>query len=332
MAEGAGSGAAGEDPGGGIPHRLRRRMADELGREPEPRTARPAAAQAPESGSDARTAGGLIPASAPLAPELGGRRTPAAASSAGAAAADPDAEAAAQIAPPQFIPARNPRPEELERRLAAQREAELRARSSSDEVLPADRGRTGAEAPAGGTAAARAARRARRAFRSWALAAAGALAVAGFAAGMLLDPFADRAPGAEASAIPIAHPSPEGIPPAQLEPGQCLAEWTGPWAASFATTDCTGEHAAQLLAEVPAAPFAGGPYPGEDALESRAQYECQRPEVLDPAASSALAGLTIDVAYAPSAAEWDAGSQSYRCFASLASGGMLTGSLAAPSA
>lgn len=284
-----------------LPRRLRRRLDDELAWVPDARIARPERQDAP------------TPAVAPLV---------AAAEPARVGGAEPAGDG--PIESPRFVPGRNPRLAELEQRRDEQLGAERAARSTSDEVLPADR-----RAARAADADERARRRGRRRFRSIALAVAGGLAVAGFIAGILLDPFAGR-PGdaAEATTIPLAHPQPDGVPPAALQPGACLAVWEGPWASSFSTTDCTGEHAAQLIADVPAAPFAGGAYPGEEALAARAQFACQSADALDPAAASAVTGLRIDVAYAPSAAEWDAGEQRYRCFASRADGGPLTGSLA----
>lgn len=226
------------------------------------------------------------------------------------------------VVPPRFIP-------QLDRELLRREdqrhlrlEAERIARSSSKDVLPSD-------AESSLDREARATRRARRRFRNRILLAGAILAVLAFIVGAIVNPFAKRTPSPdELAASNLAHPTPTGVPYAALEPGQCLSSFTNAWAAEWQTTECTSEHAAQFLAEVPADPFTGKAYPGEQSLRSRAQLSCQAKSVLDEQKAKSVTSLVIDVRYAATQAEWDAGLQSYACFAARSDGGSWRGSLA----
>lgn len=326
-------------PQSALPRRLQRRLEEAREAELGPRTpsVRRPAAPSPDSSSRAsstpaspRPAEPRVPGSspaagrseaagfAPAAASVGDRTAPAAADPAGRADA-----AGTPIVPPRFIPSRNPQ-------LAA-REDERRRRLEEDRAARSTSADAGlAPAAAAIPPAERAARKARRRFLGLVLTAAAAVAILAFVLGAVLDPFRSRGPSAEELATSaVAHPQPTGVPAAALRAGQCLASFPGAWAAEFEPADCTGDHAAQLVATVPADPYAGGAYPGEEALRSRAQFACQAKTVLDTAAASAYEDLVVDVAYAPSALEWDAGQQSYSCFVARSGGGMLQGSLAA---
>ena len=227
------------------------------------------------------------------------------------------------VVPPRFIPQLDRELLKREDQRQLRLDKEKVAKSSSREVLPEmkdeqlDR-------------EVRTTRRARRRFRSRVFLAGAVLAVAAFIVGAIVNPFAKRAPSPEElAASKLSHPSPTGVPYAALEAGQCFSTFTNAWAAEWQTTECTGEHAAEFLAEVPAHPYKGGAYPGEEQLRARAQLSCQDPSVLDEKKAKKVDKLVIDVRYAASQAEWDAGLQSYACFAARSDGGSWSGSLAA---
>ncbi|GEM_PF-3967643 len=284
---------------------------------PSPGTAFVAPANVtPPSGDAAGQAPPAAMPSSPARPRAGSVTTTADATAAPGGTGTP-AQPQTPIESPQFIPQRNPQLREREKQLELVREMEKRARSSS-----ADAGVEVDETPA----EERAQRRANRRFIQWAAAIGGALTVLAFLIAAIVNPFGTTA--SSSGEAEIAHPTYTTLPASRLEVGQCMAEFESAWAVEFVPADCTSDHAAQFYASVPAAPFAGGEYPGEAALRSRAQLSCQAPAALDPKAREQYPDLVIDVAYAPSALEWGAGDQEYRCFASRENDRPLTSSFA----
>lgn len=239
------------------------------------------------------------------------------------ATSDAEPAAGTPVVPPRFIPQRDRELLKREDQRQLRLEEEKAAKSSSRDVLSETKDeQLDREA--------RATRRARRRFRNRVLLAGAVLAIFAFIVGAIVNPFAKRAPSPEElAASNLSHPTPTGVPYAALEPGQCFSTFTNAWAAEWQTTECTGEHAAEFLAEVPAHPYKGGPYPGEEQLRARAQLSCQDTSVLDEKKAKQVDKLVIDVRYAASQAEWDAGLQHYACFVARSDGGSWSGSLAA---
>lgn len=165
---------------------------------------------------------------------------------------------------------------------------------------------------------------ARRRFLALAAVVTVVLAIGGVALGAVLNPFAPARPPIEA-ATPTTGVGASGfVSGGGLAAGQCFAAFTSAWQDEFELADCTGEHAAELYAIVPAIEFDADPtFPGEEALRAEAMRTCQAPSAMDVAAASEIEDLRIDATYALSQADWDAGVRSYWCFASRASGGSL---------
>lgn len=236
--------------------------------------------------------------------------------------------------PPRFIPARNEhifdaargeqQPEVIRATTASPspRSTIGRAADSSGDATSAATATTATEDPE-----TRREERARRVRRHRILTrfgwAAAALAVLGFLAGSVWNPFGraaqertgeTAAPTASSAAITAS-------------PGQCFGSFQSVWDTPGDAVPCTGAHAAEFLARVPAGDFAGKPFPGAATLRSRAQLACQSPKAVSADARTAYPDLLVDVRYARTEAEWNGGMQSYDCYVMRPNNGMLTGTL-----
>lgn len=151
-----------------------------------------------------------------------------------------------------------------------------------------------------------------------------------------------RLPAADArpspSATPRATPTPTVLPPGpvavgvhrwdQLLGGECLSDFTGPWAERYTVVDCAAPHAAQLVYRGRFPDPATPGYPGQTALQSQMSVLCSAPGVIDLAAASQYTDAQIEASFAASAAQWDGGDHWYYCFVTRASKQPLTGSVA----
>ncbi|MFD2757451.1 septum formation family protein [Gulosibacter faecalis] len=153
-----------------------------------------------------------------------------------------------------------------------------------------------------------------RAARILVVAGAVALAV-GLVVGWLWRPFG----------TPEAAPTPTPTEAASIfdaEAGTCLAEFEDAWQAEYATTDCAGPHAAEVLGTVaiddvvPEDELEGDAWPGDDVLAQRAVLACETLLGDDTA-------FDLEVRW-PLEADWNAGERDYVCFAVAEPGASVT--------
>jgi hypothetical protein len=114
----------------------------------------------------------------------------------------------------------------------------------------------------------------------------------------------------------------------QLLGGECLADFTGPWAQRYTVVDCATPHPAQLVFRGRFADPATPGYPGEAALQAQMSVLCSAPGVIDLGAASQYTDAQIESSFPASAAQWDAGDHWYYCFVTRSSKQPLTGSVA----
>ena len=145
---------------------------------------------------------------------------------------------------------------------------------------------------------------------------------------------------------PTPTPLPTALPAGPVEPGEwawdellggeCLAEYSNPWAEEFTVVDCAEPHPAQMVVRGLFPPSAEGvtddPYPGAEALQGQLALLCSAPGVIDLAVAGQYPDVQFQGAYPATAEQWDAGDRSYYCFVSRSSGEPLTGSVAVPPA
>ena len=118
----------------------------------------------------------------------------------------------------------------------------------------------------------------------------------------------------------------------ELGGGECLDPFVSPWERTFTVVDCAAPHPAQLVVRGSFGEDPAIAYPGEEALTSQLNLLCADPAVIDYGAASALSDVQLQAAYPATEERWAAGDRVYFCFASLAGGGTITGSIAAASA
>lgn len=150
-------------------------------------------------------------------------------------------------------------------------------------------------------------------------------------------------PTITASATPTPSPTPTPTvvaAPAQAAPGlhewdelgggECLDPYVSPWEKDFTVVDCAAPHPAQLVGRGSFGDDPAAPYPGEAALTSQLALLCAEPAVIDYGLAGAYADVQLQASYPANEAQWNKGDRAYFCFASLAGGGPITGSIAAP--
>lgn len=113
----------------------------------------------------------------------------------------------------------------------------------------------------------------------------------------------------------------------QLGGGECLEPYTTPWAEEFVVVDCGQEHHGQLVSRGTFPGEAAAAWPGEEALTSQLGLLCSAPTVIDYGRAGGYPDVQIQPAYPATEAQWSAGDRSYFCFASLAGGAAMTGSI-----
>jgi hypothetical protein len=149
---------------------------------------------------------------------------------------------------------------------------------------------------------------------------------------------ADPDPSATPTSRSTPTPVPTVLPPGpvaagvhrwdQLLGGECLADFTGPWAQRYTVVDCATPHPAQLVFRGRFADPATPGYPGEAALQAQMSVLCSAPGVIDLGAASQYTDAQIESSFPASAAQWDAGDHWYYCFVTRSSHQPLTGSVA----
>ncbi|HLP23786.1 MAG TPA: septum formation family protein [Microbacteriaceae bacterium] len=142
-----------------------------------------------------------------------------------------------------------------------------------------------------------------------------------------------------AGATPTPTQTPGATPSAQaglgsaawddLAGGECLSDYTTPWANTFTVVDCAGPHTAQLVYRG-TVPGDATEFPGEDAIAAQIPTLCTQAGVFDPAAASAIPNLQVEYTYPVTAEQWNAGERSFYCFASRADGEPLNASIQGP--
>lgn len=161
-------------------------------------------------------------------------------------------------------------------------------------------------------------------------------------------PVAATAPSASAPASPKATPKASATPtpspsstaaagPASagvhqwsdLRGGECLSSFTDAWQQTYTVVDCSGSHAAQLVATGAVAGAAGSAYPGLAALEAQVAPKCQSSDVINMSAAQAYTGVQVSASYPATTEQWAAGSRTYYCFVSRTGGQTFTSSLKA---
>ncbi|NQX25771.1 hypothetical protein HQQ81_00210 [Microbacteriaceae bacterium VKM Ac-2854] len=146
-------------------------------------------------------------------------------------------------------------------------------------------------------------------------------------------PVADPAPSASASvapeptaALPTVGPLPAGTYAwNQLLGGECLQPMNDVWAEEFTVVDCSGDHAAQLVAVGQIADVLA--FPGTDALAAQVAGLCQADGVVDLAAAATFGDVQVQGTFPVTNEQWIAGERTYYCFVNRAGGAALTGSL-----
>lgn len=156
-------------------------------------------------------------------------------------------------------------------------------------------------------------------------------------------PVPSPSPSITASPTPTPTPTPTVVAaPVQAAPGvhewdelgggECLDPFVSPWEQSFTVVDCAAPHPAQLVGRGTFGDDPAAAYPGEPALTSQLALLCAAPAVVDYGAAGAYADVQLQASYPANEAQWKEGDRAYFCFASLAGGGPITGSIAAPRA
>lgn len=147
----------------------------------------------------------------------------------------------------------------------------------------------------------------------------GAVLIAAGVAGWFWAPFGQPlAPDATPTTTAAAGVGSTDSPLAALEPGDCFDALDSAWASTYEPVSCEEPHTAQLTAIVPVASVLDGAdagWPGEEALRDRAMLACQSPDAIDLAGAAEIADLELQARWPVNEAEWDAGEQSYYCFA-----------------
>ncbi|MFD1715032.1 septum formation family protein [Amnibacterium flavum] len=149
------------------------------------------------------------------------------------------------------------------------------------------------------------------------------------------------APTRSASATPTPTPTPTPAPTTVVGPvapgvyewdelggRECLDPYVSPWEQTFTVVDCAQPHPAQLVARGDFSTDPAAAYPGELALTSQLALLCSAPAVIDYAAAGAYGDVQLQASYPATPEQWAEGQRSYFCFANLAGGGPLTGSIA----
>ena len=117
----------------------------------------------------------------------------------------------------------------------------------------------------------------------------------------------------------------------ELEGGECLTDYLGPWAEEFTVVDCADPHSAQLVA---LAPFddqdPDAIYPGNEEMQRIVRSACRADGIVDLDAAGSIRDLQIAVSYPASGADYDDMPRLYSCFATRASGEAMTVDIAGP--
>ncbi|TPW77645.1 hypothetical protein [Schumannella soli] len=145
-------------------------------------------------------------------------------------------------------------------------------------------------------------------------------------------PVAEAGPGGGGSAQAGdggSKPAPSAVPSAPVKPGQhpwsalvggeCLSDFSDPWAERFTVVSCVRDHDAQLVLRAPI-PDQAKRYPGVDALQARLSELCAASGVVDLSTAGQYADLQISAAFPASSAQWTSGPRDYFCFVSRSSG------------
>lgn len=117
----------------------------------------------------------------------------------------------------------------------------------------------------------------------------------------------------------------------ELQGGECLTDYLGPWAEEFTVVDCSDPHSAQLVA---LAPFddqdPAAIYPGNEEMQRIVRSACRADGVINLDTAGSIRDLQIAVAYPASGADYDDMPRLYSCFATRASGEAMTVDIAGP--
>ncbi|GAB3399612.1 hypothetical protein GCM10027515_06250 [Schumannella luteola] len=121
------------------------------------------------------------------------------------------------------------------------------------------------------------------------------------------------------SAVPSGPVKAGAHPWSALAGGECLADFSDPWAETFTVVSCARDHDAQLVLRAPV-PDATKRYPGVEALQGRLTELCAASGVVDLAAAGQYTDLQLSAAFPATSAQWSSGPRDYFCFVTRSSG------------
>ena len=111
----------------------------------------------------------------------------------------------------------------------------------------------------------------------------------------------------------------------EVEPGDCIANFTSAWQDSFVVVDCTSDHNAQMLVRKPV-PQAPVKFPGAKVLAPQVSKLCASPANYSPVAAREYTQLGLVGAYPQTDAEW-LKAPTYECFIAAPAGTVLNSDL-----
>ena len=110
--------------------------------------------------------------------------------------------------------------------------------------------------------------------------------------------------------------------------GECLTPWESAWQDRYIVVDCTTPHPAQMVYRGTFVDDLFAPYPGLEELQKQTAVLCTAPTVINYAIAGQTSDVQIEASFAVDETDWSDGNRTYFCFASRATGGEFTASIA----
>jgi hypothetical protein len=113
----------------------------------------------------------------------------------------------------------------------------------------------------------------------------------------------------------------------ELRGGECLSEFSDPFAEQFQVVSCSSPHNAELLHAELLSRVASEPYPGDPAVLAAARAACDVRDLVNIEVAQEFSDLRTSYSYPVSQDQWEVGERAVYCFVHSESGATFTSSL-----